>query len=203
MTMAVQAETTSELPAEAAHDAAAHGAAPGETHEGTEAPHGSGGLPQFEFQWWGGQVVWLLIIFAVLYVLIAKVFTPRLRKTLDTRQETISSAIAEARRVQAEADDQAATGVRELAEARGKAVKIASDARSEAQAAAAARSAEEDAKLAEKTAEAEKAIRASRDKALGSVKAIAEDTTKALIFHLTDVEPSDAEVRAAVAQVQA
>jgi F-type H+-transporting ATPase subunit b len=44
---------------------------------GAEAEHASGGgLPQFEFQWWIGQIFWLLIIFGVLYVLLSKVFPP-------------------------------------------------------------------------------------------------------------------------------
>jgi F-type H+-transporting ATPase subunit b len=197
MTMADPVETTPEMPsADAAHVTA---------QAGTEVPHegAEGGLPQFEFQWWGGQIIWLLIIFAVLYVLIGKVFTPRLRKALDARVETIATAVAEARQVQAEADDQAATGARELAEARAQALKIARDAQTKAQEANAAQSAAEDAKLAEKLSVAEAEIRSARDKALGSVKTIAEDTTKALILHLTDKEPSDAEVRTAIAQAQA
>jgi len=83
----------------------APGAAPAAlegAHAGTApAEHGGGGgLPQFELQYWGGQIVWLLLIFGVLYVLMSRVFIPRLRQVQDTRAETISSAVAEARRVQ-------------------------------------------------------------------------------------------------------
>ena len=63
------AETTS-------HEAVAadHGAhAPAGTTE--VAAHGGGesggGLPQFEFEHWGGQIVWLFLIFAVLYILLS------------------------------------------------------------------------------------------------------------------------------------
>ena len=59
-----------------------------------EAHHESGGLPQFDFAHWGGQIVYLLFLFVILYILIAKVFAPRLRRVLDERAETISSAVA-------------------------------------------------------------------------------------------------------------
>ena len=67
------------------------------------AEHDAGGLPQFEFQHWAGQVVYLLILFVVLYLLIAKVFAPRLRRVIDERADTISTAVATARSVQTEA----------------------------------------------------------------------------------------------------
>ena len=79
-------------------------------HSTTEAAHGgeheSGGLPQFEFQHWFGQIVYLIFLFAILYLLIAKIFAPRMRRVFDERSSTISTAVQTARQVQAEAADQ-------------------------------------------------------------------------------------------------
>ena len=82
-----------------------------DTHATTEAAHGgeheSGGLPQFEFQHWFGQIVYLIFLFAILYWLIAKVFAPRMRRVFDERSSTIATAVETARQVQAEAAGQA------------------------------------------------------------------------------------------------
>src|SRR4051794_13067017 len=88
-----------------------------QTTASSEQPHKSGGLPQFQFQHWGGQIVWLLIVFAILYVLLAKVFVPRLRAIQDTRAQTIADAVEQARRVQAEADAQARAAKAEIDDA--------------------------------------------------------------------------------------
>ena len=72
----------------------------------TAQEHKSGGLPQFRFEYWGGQILWLVVLFAILYALLAKVFVPRLRQIQDTRAKTIADAVEQARRVQAEADAQ-------------------------------------------------------------------------------------------------
>ena len=65
------------------------------TTESTE--QASSGLPQFQFQHWPGQIAYLLILFAILYILMARVFAPRIRKIFDERETTISGALASSR----------------------------------------------------------------------------------------------------------
>jgi F-type H+-transporting ATPase subunit b len=161
-------------------------------HEGGEG----GGLPQFRFEYWGGQIVWLLILFAILYFLLARVFIPRLRKVVDTRAETIAGALEEARRVQAEADAQAAAAQQEIAQGRAEARRVASEAQAKAAAEFAARQAAEDQRLAAQMDEAEGRIRAMRDQAMGNVQGIATDTAQAIVQKLTGTAPSAAEAQA-------
>lgn len=176
-----------------------HAVPAGETHATTEAEHGGGGLPQFQFQHWAGQIGYLLILFVVLYLLMSRVFTPRLRKVIDERADTIAGALEQARKVQEEANAQAAKAQADLADARAKAHKLASDARAKAAAEAQARQAAEDAKLADKMAEAETRIRASRDAAMGHVATIASDTASAIVEKLTGAAPKAADLTAALA----
>ena len=168
------------------------------THGTTEA-EGSSGLPQFEFQHWGGQIVWLLVLFVALYVLISRVFAPRIRAVLDERASTIATALDTARQVQAEAQEQARTGEAELAEARGRAQRMASDARSKANAEAAEVAAVEEARLAEQMAAAEAEIRTARDAAMEKVSGIAEEITSAIVTKLIGAAPTAADVKAALA----
>ncbi len=51
------------------------------------------GLPQFRFEYWAGQIVWLGLLFALLYALIARVFVPRLRAVRDARDAAITGAV--------------------------------------------------------------------------------------------------------------
>lgn len=192
------ADPTEPATAAPAHDAGAPAAADA-THTSTEAAHESGGLPQFEFQHWGGQIVWLLVLFVALYLLISRVFTPRIRRVLDERASTISTALDTARQVQAEALDQARTGEAELAEARARSQRVAADARAKANADSAAIAAVEDAKVAERVAAAEADIRKARDMAMGNVAGIAEEITTAIVAKLTGAAPSAADVKAALA----
>jgi F-type H+-transporting ATPase subunit b len=166
----------------------------------SQAPPASSGLPQFDGAWWPGEMVWLLIIFAVVFALMAKVFVPRLSGTITEREDRIAGDIAQARKLKAEADVQAAQADADIAQARGRAQKLAAEAKARVQAEAAARQTEEEAKLAKTLAEAEAAIRSSRDEAMGHVRDIASDTALAIVEKLTGQPASAQDVTRALAQ---
>jgi F-type H+-transporting ATPase subunit b len=172
------------------------------TTETTEAPQGhegGGGLPQLQFEHWGGQIVWLLLIFAVLYVVLSKVLLPRVSGAIDERGGKIAGDIADARRMKDEAEAQARAAAAEVAEARAKAQKTAADAKAKASAEAAERQAKEEAVLAEKLAAAEASIQVARDKAMGQVRVVAEETAGAIVEKLTGKAATAAELKSALA----
>lgn len=174
-------------------------AEPSETHASTEVAHeGGGGLPQFEFQHWFGQIVYLIFLFAILYWLIAKVFAPRMRRVFDERATTISTAVATARQVQAEAASQAEIAKAEVAEARASSRATAAAAKARVTEEANRRAAEEEAVVNARIAEAETAIGKTRDAAMTNVSAIAADTAAAMVERLTGKASTAAEVAAAV-----
>lgn len=172
-------------------------AAHGEVTAATE--HESGGLPQFDFAQWPGQIVWFLIIFGVVLFLMRSVFVPRIGGGIENRDGKISGDIAEARQLKAQAEAQAAEAAAEMAKARSASQKVAQDARNKAQAEIAARLAEEEAKLAQTVAAAEAGIAATRDKAMGNVRSIALETAEAIVDKLTGQSASAKEIAASPA----
>jgi F-type H+-transporting ATPase subunit b len=181
----------------AGHDMSA--ATAGETHEGTEHAegHGSGGLPQFDFAWWPGQILWFLIIFGLVLVFIRVFAAPKVGNTIEQREGHIAGQIAEARRMKEEADRKAEAAQAEIAAARASAQKVAAEARAKANAEAAARLAEEEGKLAAQSAEAEARIGTARDAAMGNVAGIAAETAEAIVAKLTGRPATAAELASA------
>ena len=171
-----------------------------DTHASTEAAHGEGGggLPQFEFQHWFGQIVYLILLFAILYWLMAKVFVPRLRGVIDQRAATISDAVSAARQVQAEAAGQAEAAKAEVEAARASSRSMAAAAKARVIEQANTRAAAEEAVVNARIAEAETAIGKTRDAAMTHVASIASDTAAAIVERLTGKAPTAAEAAAAV-----
>ncbi|MFC5372424.1 hypothetical protein ACFPIF_07675 [Brevundimonas faecalis] len=179
----------------------AHVAADAAGHQAEVAhddAHGSGGLPQLDMQHWAGQIVWLLLIFVVLYILLSKVFLPRLRAVRDERAGTIASAVDAARQVQAEASAQAEEAKAEVAKARADARATAAAAKARVTQDAAARQAAEESVVNARIAEAETAIGKTRDAAMANVSTIASDTARAMVERLTGKAATAAEADAAV-----
>ncbi len=156
-------------------------------------------MPQFEFASWPGQILWLLITFTVVYVVMARVFVPRMRHGLDTRRERIGDDMAEARRLRDEAEARAEIGRAQMAEARAQAQRTSADAKAASARLAATRQAALQADLDARLGEAEVRIRTSRDQAMGQVRGIAIETAVVIAEKLGGSPVSMAEAEAAEA----
>ncbi|MET0336800.1 MAG: hypothetical protein ABW063_03470, partial [Caulobacter sp.] len=156
--------------------AAVYGEAPAgapASHEGAE--HAEGGLPQFDIQWWPGQIAWLVIVFLIVLIFMRTFGAPRLGGAIEAREKKIADDIAEARRMKDEADQASEVARQEAAQARAAAQKVVAEARGHAQAQVAQSLAVEEAKLAEAGAAAEARIASARDAAMSHVAEIAQD----------------------------
>jgi len=158
----------------------------------------SGGLPQFDFGWWPGEIVWMLLIFGVLYLLFSRVFVPRIGNTISDREDRIAGDIGDARRMKSEAEAEAESSAAELAQARAVVQKRVLDARSRMQADSAARTALEDVKLAEILAKAEIRITATRDAAMAHVQGIADEAARLIVDKLVGSDLAAPSVEPAV-----
>ncbi|MBL8773876.1 MAG: hypothetical protein JNK30_20990 [Phenylobacterium sp.] len=183
--------TPGAAPASPGHEGVAPGA-----HGAAEA-HAEGGLPQFDFAQWPGQIAWFLIVFFALMAFIRFFAAPKVGGTIEAREAKISGDIAEARRMKEEADAQAQAAAAEAAQARAGAQRVAAEARAKAQAEIAARLAEEEAKLAAAGAEAEARIAKAREQAMTNVAGIAGDTAQAIVAKLTGKPATAAELAGA------
>jgi F-type H+-transporting ATPase subunit b len=164
---------------------------------------GAGGLPQFDVSQWPGQMVWILIIFAVLFALFNWVFVPAVGGTIDAREDKISGDIGDARRARDAARAELDSAHGEMAAARARAQRVALDAQAQAKAAATARQAQEEARLSEVMAAAEGRIAAARSEAMAHVRTIAVDTAQAMIERLSGTQADRAEVERALADAAA
>ncbi len=191
--MAMQTEDHA-APAAPGHEAGAAGAHEGAAHAGG---HAEGGLPQFDFSQWPGQILWFLIVFFAVLIFVRVFVSPKVGGTIEAREGKITGDIAEARRLKDEADAQAQVAAAEAAQARAAAQKVGAEARAKAQAEIAARLAEEEAKLAATGAEAETRIAKAREAAMTNVAGIAADTAKAIVEKLTGKTATAAELAAA------
>jgi len=162
-------------------------------------PGEAGGLPQFDFSWWAGEIFWMLMIFGILYLLFARVFVPRVGGAIAAREDKISGDIGEARRLRDEAEAQNQAAAEELGQARARAQRLAADAKAAAGAEAHQAQAAEEARLGQVLAEAEGRIAAARAEAMTHVRQIAAETAEAIVERLTGQAAGAAEIERALA----
>ena len=54
------------------------------------------GMPQLDPKYWSSQVFWLILVFLVLYISIAKFFLPKIKDNLDNRENKIKEDLENA-----------------------------------------------------------------------------------------------------------
>jgi F-type H+-transporting ATPase subunit b len=164
------------------------------------AKGGHGGFPPFQSETFVSQLVWLAIAFILLYVLMAKLALPRVGSIIEGRQKRIEGDLADASRLKGESDAAIAAYEKALADARNRAQAIANEMRERQAADAEARRKTLENELNAKLAEAEKTIAATKQAAMGNVRGIAEDATRAIVERLIGEAPNEKTVAAAVAE---
>jgi F-type H+-transporting ATPase subunit b len=148
-----------------------------------EGEHG-GAFPPFDASNYPSQLLWLAITFGLFYLFLKKVVLPRLGGILEVRRDRIAQDLDTAARMKEDADAAVAAYEQELAEARGRANRIAQDARDAAKADAEAQRRRVEAGLDEKLAEAEAHIASIKSSAMQDVGVIAEEAAVTIVQRL-------------------
>ncbi|MDP1626754.1 MULTISPECIES: F0F1 ATP synthase subunit B' [Alphaproteobacteria] len=141
-------------------------------------------MPQLEFHTFVPQLVWLVIVFAYLYVMMSRVALPRVATVLEERRDRIADDLDQAAQFQRQTEEAIEAYEKALAEARAKAHDIAQETRDRLHEETERQRLAIEARLAEKIAAAEKQIAATKDAALQNVRAVAVDVADAIIAQL-------------------
>ena len=62
------------------------------------------GMPQLDPEFWPSQVFWLIIIFLTIYILISKIFIPKIKGSIDLREDKIRKDLEEAKTFKEQAE---------------------------------------------------------------------------------------------------
>jgi F-type H+-transporting ATPase subunit b len=167
----------------------------------TEVPGGHGGFPPFQKETFASQLFWLVIAFALLYVLMSKVALPRVGSIIDARRARIDGDLAAANQLKSSADEAMASYEKSLVEARSRAQTIGNETRDRLSAEAEKSRKALDEQLNVKLAEAEKTIAATKASAMTNVRSIAADAAGAIVTRLTGTAPAESAVASAIDSV--
>lgn len=155
-------------------------------------------MPQLDPSVFAPQLVWLALTFGFLFVALAGVVLPRIRKTLTARDDWIAARVDAAAALRDEAEAARLAYEAALQEARGRALTVAQEMRVASQAEADAEKTALEAQLAEQMREADARLTAARDAALAGVPSAAADIVGDIVVALGGDAPDAAVVKTAL-----
>lgn len=178
--------------------AGATGAATRAAHAVTEADEG--GLPQLtQTDTYLSQVFWLVVFFAILYLLLDRLFLPRLRGALDERRARIASDVSRAERLAAKASETEAESEAALEVARRTLAERLAEARAGAESEAAVARARQALDLESELSLAESSLTERRREAHARLEALAAPWARSVAERLAGVSVSEAQAATATA----
>lgn len=155
-------------------------------------------MPQLDVTTFPSQIFWLIVTFAVLYALMAKVALPKVQNVVEERRRRVETDLEKAAQMKAEAEAVIAAYEKALADARHQAQLTMKETTDRLNAIAAERQRAANAAIAERTAVAEQRIAAARKAAMDNLRSVAVDAARAAAARLIGVEVDDARAGAAV-----
>ena len=136
------------------------------------AASGEAGLPQLKIETWPSQLFWLVVIFGIGYIFMARIVTPRIGSVLEERRTRLDDDLTRAREASSEAAQTRADYEASLDAARNEAAEFARNAAADAAAKADKEGAKAAKKMATKIAAAETKLAAARSEAESNINFI-------------------------------
>ena len=159
------------------------------------------GMPQLNPEFWLSQIVWLTIVFALLYFLIQKFFSPKLFELIDTRTNFIKSLLEEAEvcknQIQKLEDEYNLI----ITEAKIESKKISAKLKSDLNDKISIKRKEFENFLNSETLKAEEEVNNFKKKALENIQSIAGDFSKELIEKITGTAPNNSSLNAVIMEI--
>ena len=151
------------------------------------------GLPQLDISTWPSQLFWLVVLFTVGYILMAKFVTPRISSVLEERRAKLDEDLGKARSASEDAARIRTEYEANLDAARATAAETARQAAAEATKQAEASDAKIAKKLAEKVAKAEAKFDTARSEAMANLNNVAAEAAMAAVAQLADIQTTAAQ----------
>jgi len=162
------------------------------------AASGEAGLPQLKIETWPSQLFWLVVIFGIGYIFMARIVTPRIGSVLEERRTRLDDDLTRAREASSEAAQTRADYEASLDAARNEAAEFARNATADAAAKADKEGAKAAKKMATKIAAAETKLATARSEAEGNIVAVAAEAAIDAAQQLAGVKATKAQAEKAV-----
>ena len=62
------------------------------------------GMPQLNTEYWAAQIFWLIVIFSVLYLIIWKIFLPKITYSIENRRSRLVNDLDEVQKLKEKAE---------------------------------------------------------------------------------------------------
>ena len=159
------------------------------------------GMPQLNPQFWAAQVFWLILVFSILYLIIWKIFLPRITYSIENRKSKIVDDINEAQKLKESVEKKIIEYNEIINNSKKEAKKLIDDSRKKLDRDIENKKQKFNVEIEEELKSVEKEIKDLKKSSLSNISNIAVQTSTEVIKQIIDTEVNKSNVSAIVEDI--
>jgi len=168
----------------------------------TSQVHGSeAGMPQLNPEFWAAQIFWLILIFTFLYLIIWKIFLPKITYSIENRKSKLVNDLDEAQKLKESAEKKLSEYNEIIEKSKKDAKKIIEDNRKKLEKEIEIKKNKFNKEIEIELEKAEKEIKNLKQSSITSISNIAVETSSEIIKNLASIEVNKSSVSAIVKEL--
>ena len=163
-----------------------------------EAFGSDSGMPQLDPEFWASQVFWLILIFSILYLIIWKIFLPKITYSIENRKSQIVNDLDEAQKIKESAEKKLEEYNKIIESSKQEAKKIIEDGRKKLDIDIENKKQKFNSEIEKEIAAVEKEIKELKEDSLPNINKIASEISANIIKKIINTEVNKSNVAAVV-----
>ena len=163
-----------------------------------EAFGSDAGMPQLNPEFWAAQVFWLILIFSILYLVIWKIFLPKINYSIENRKSRIVNDLDEAQKLKESAEKKLKEYNKIIENSKQEAKKIIEDERKKLDQDIENKKKDFNNQIEKEITAVEKEIKDLKKTSLSNISKIASETSAELMKKIINTEVNKSNVSAVV-----
>jgi len=160
-----------------------------------------GGMPQLNTEFWASQIFWLILIFSSLYIIIWKIFLPKITEIIENRKSRIIGDLNEAQKLKENAEKKLSEYNKIIEDTKKEAKKIIEDNKKKLENDIKSKKQKFNEEIEKELVSVEKEIKSLKKSSISSINKIAVEVSSELIRQIVGAEMNMSKVSAIVEDI--
>ena len=159
------------------------------------------GMPQLDPKYWASQAFWLILVFTILYISIAKFYLPKIKNNLDNRENKIKDDLEDANKFKDLSESKLKEYEKILEDAKKEVIKIHVDSKNKLDKDIQIKKLAIEKEIDKEITKAQKDISELKKNSISDIQKISENITSNIIETISGDKLNESSVKAAVEEI--
>jgi F-type H+-transporting ATPase subunit b len=158
------------------------------------------GMPQLNPKYWASQVFWLILVFSSLYLIMSKIFIPKIRDNLNDREDKIKNDLDDAKNLKEQSENKISEYNKIIEEAKKEVQKIFFEEKNKLNTDIKLKKSKFDNEIEKEIQECQKEVSELKRNSIENIIKVSEEITSKIIEDISGDKLNESSIKAAIVE---